>query len=327
MSTIKLAALIRAELPPIEAALSGIVAQLSPSVRTIAAHILGAGGKRLRPLLTILTARMLGYTERDIYPLAAAMEVVHAATLLHDDVLDNASSRRGHPAAHHVFGQTEVILGGDALLARASRIVAGYDDLRMSTCLAVMLEETVSGQVLELDRQTAHSLSLDTYFAVIQGKTAWMIRACCEFGALRAGADAARLAAAAAYGMNIGMAFQIVDDSLDFAPAAQTGKPEGGDIREGKMTPPLHLYMATLPEAARHEFVDRFISRAFSDAEVAAIARAVRDGGFDQAARTMADPYLDAARAALADLGRELPARKERALLEAVIGYVRDRTL
>ena len=331
MSTIKLAARIRSELPRIDAALDAITAPLQPSSRRIATHILHAGGKRLRPLLTVLMARLLGCASDAVYPLAATMEMVHAATLLHDDVIDNAVSRRGKPAAHQTFGATQAILGGDALLARASRVVAGYNDPRLTACLAAALEETANGQILELERQKGEHLDLASYFAVIQGKTAWMLRACCEFGVLYAGGDESALADAAAYGLHIGMAFQIVDDALDFAPASQTGKPEGGDVREGKLTPPLYLYMESLPAPERAPFVDRLIRREFDSAEVERITAAVRSQGCDQAARNLADSYLDTARAALARLVANQAAKRaqsgERALLEAVIHYVRDREL
>ncbi|MDR2727207.1 MAG: polyprenyl synthetase family protein, partial [Deltaproteobacteria bacterium] len=284
---IKLAAYIRSEQPRIDAALDSIAAQLPLSARRVAEHILHAGGKRLRPLLTVLTARLLGYKADDIFPLAATMEMVHAATLLHDDVIDNANSRRGQPAAHHKFGATRTILSGDALLARASRIVAGYNDPRLTCCLAAALEETATGQILELDRQDGTRPDLDSYFAVIRGKTAWMLRACCELGALRAGADEAALAAAAEYGLQIGMAFQIVDDALDFAPAGRTGKPVGGDLREGNLTPPLHLYAQSLLETERQDFVRSCLGRTLGAEEMDRVVAAVRHGGFDQAARGM----------------------------------------
>ena len=325
--SIKLAAYIRYEQPRIDAALNAITAQLPSAVRRVAEHTLQAGGKRLRPLLTLITARLLGYKNDDILPLAAAMEMLHAATLLHDDVIDNARSRRGRPAAHCEFGATRAILAGDALLARASRIVADYNDLRLVSRLAVAMEETASGQILELERQTDACLDLDSYRLVIRGKTAWMLRACCEIGALRAGADEAALADAADYGMQLGMAFQLVDDALDFAPASRTGKPEGGDLREGKLTPPLCLYAASLPGADREAFVQNCLECKLDAKEVERVVAAVRDKGFDQAARDLATPYLTAARAALDRLAAGRRANTERGLLEAVIDYVRDREL
>ena len=327
MSKLSLAAHIRSELPRIDAALDANVARMPIPTRAIALHILHAGGKRLRPLLTVLVARLLGYTHDDIYPLAATMEMMHAATLLHDDVIDNADYRRGKTAAHHLFGNIQAILGGDALLARASRVVASYNDLRLATCFSVALEETAFGQILELDRQSGRSQDLDTYFEVIRGKTAWMIRTACELGALQAGADEGTVSLAAEYGLQMGMAFQIVDDALDFAPSAQTGKPEGGDLREGKLTPPLHLYLAEQSEAERRDFLSRFAAEALTDDDITRLVRAVQQGGYAAAARAMADSYLDAARAALAAITPAPGGLREKELLESVIGYVRDRSL
>ncbi len=327
MSKITLAATVKTERPRIDAALSANVASMPAPARRVAEHVLHAGGKRLRPLLTVLMARLMGYRGSDIYPLAATMEMLHAATLLHDDVIDNADTRRGKTAAHRLFGVTETILAGDALLARASRVVAGYRDMTLVECLAVTLEETAAGQILELERQTGGCLDMDRYFEVIRGKTAWMIRASCEMGALKAGADAGVVALAAEYGLQLGMAFQIVDDALDFTPSRKTGKPEGGDLREGKLTPPLYLYLASGLEDERQAFFDRFAAGALSDGEVARVCAAVRAGGFDTAARGLADSYLDKAREAFAALAAPLPDSQEKTLLEAVIRYVRDREI
>ena len=327
MSKITLAAHLKAELPRIDAALSDNVASMSPPVRRMAEHVLHAGGKRLRPMLTVLMAHLLGYRDKDIYPLAATMEMMHAATLLHDDVIDNADTRRGKIAAHRLFGVTEAILAGDALLARASSVIASYRDMRLADCIALSMEKTAAGQILELERQAAGSLDLDGYFEVIQGKTAWMIRASCELGAIKAGADEATVNLAAEYGLQLGMAFQIVDDALDFTPSGKTGKPEGGDLREGKLTPPLHLYLESLPAAERQAFCERFAKGDLADAEVIRITGLVRAGGFDIAARDMADSYLDKARAAFISLTGIMPESKEKTILEAVIRYVRDREI
>ena len=327
MSKITLAAHLKAELPRIDAALSENVASMSPFVRCMAEHVLHAGGKRLRPMLTVLTAHLLGYQDKDIYPLAATMEMMHAATLLHDDVIDNADTRRGKIAAHRLFGVTEAILAGDALLARASCVIASYQDMRLATCISLSMEKTAAGQILELERQAAGTMDLGGYFEVIQGKTAWMIRASCELGAIKAGADDAAVQLAAEYGLQLGMAFQIVDDALDFAPSGKTGKPEGGDLREGKLTPPLHLYLESLPTAERQAFCERFAKGNLDDAEVARITGLVREGGFDIAARDMADSYLDKARAAFTALTAIIPDCREKTILEAVIRYVRDREI
>ena len=228
------------ELPPINKALSRAAEGLPHPVRP--RHIFEAGGKRLRPLLTILMARLLGCDKKDIYDLAVTMEMLHAATLLHDDVLDNADTRRGKPAAHTIFNATSTILAGDAMLAHANALVAQCGDPRLCLCFSEATSRTAAGEILEIAAQHQVETTAEEYEEIIRGKTAWLIRASCQLGALRAGADDALVEAAAAYGENIGMAFQIVDDALDFAPQSVTGKPSGGDVREGKLTPPLRMY-------------------------------------------------------------------------------------
>ena len=200
------------ELPPINKALSRAAEGLPHPVRPIARHIFEAGGKRLRPLLTILMARLLGYDKKDIYDLAVTMEMLHAATLLHDDVLDNADTRRGKPAAHTIFNATSTILAGDAMLAHANALVAQCGDPRLCLCFSEATSRTAAGEILEIAAQHQVETTAEEYEEIIRGKTAWLIRASCQLGALRAGADEALVEAAAAYGENIGMAFQIVDD-------------------------------------------------------------------------------------------------------------------
>ncbi len=290
---LRLKARLALELPPINKALSRAAEGLPHPVRPIARHIFEAGGKRLRPLLTILMARLLGYDKKDIYDLAVTMEMLHAATLLHDDVLDNADTRRGKPAAHTIFNATSTILAGDAMLAHANALVAQCGDPRLCLCFSEATSRTAAGE----------------------------IRASCQLGALRAGADDALVEAAAAYGENIGMAFQIVDDALDFAPQSVTGKPSGGDVREGKLTPPLRMYRDSLDDAARAAFDQAFNDASFTDSDAERIADGIRAAGFDQATRMAAEGYLDKARAALATL----PSGPEQDILQQMADYVRDR--
>ena len=238
MATLLLKARLALELPPINAALNRAARDLPEAVRPVAQHIFDAGGKRLRPLLTVLTARLCGYDNEDIYDLAVTLEMLHAATLLHDDVLDNAATRRGQPAAHTLFEVTPTILAGDALLSHANSMVADYGDPRLCRCFSEATSRTATGEILEIAAQRRVDTSAEAYEEIVRGKTAWLIRAACQMGALRAGAPDALVEAVAAYGENVGMAFQMVDDALDFAPESETGKPTGGDVREGKLTPP-----------------------------------------------------------------------------------------
>ena len=147
---ITLRTFIEQEQPSINAALAEAAAELPASIMPIAQYAMGNGGKRLRPLLTVLVARLLGYADNDIYSLAAAMEMFHVATLLHDDVMDNAEMRRGSTATHKVFGVTETILAGDALLAKGNQIVAGFGDPRLTAATSDAIAQTANGEILEI---------------------------------------------------------------------------------------------------------------------------------------------------------------------------------
>ena len=183
---ITLRTFIEQEQPSINAALAEAAAELPASIMPIAQYAMGNGGKRLRPLLTVLVARLLGYADNDIYSLAAAMEMFHVATLLHDDVMDNAEMRRGSTATHKVFGVTETILAGDALLAKGNQIVAGFGDPRLTAATSDAIAQTANGEILEIVNQGKMAPNLLVYNQIIAGKTAWMIRTACSIGAITA---------------------------------------------------------------------------------------------------------------------------------------------
>jgi len=297
---LKFASYMSHELPLIEECLRSHVSQLNPFVLPTAQHVLKAGGKRLRPLLTILCARALGYRADDVYPLACSLELLHSATLLHDDILDGAELRRGQPAAHTVFGTTHTILAGDVLLALANTMVAGYGKPSLTACLSDAILRTASGEIEEIARIRDVNLTMDGYLGIIIGKTACLIQSACRAGALLAEAPVALQNAAADYGMNLGVAFQLVDDALDYtSPKEVSGKPKGSDIREGKLTLPLIFYLETLPADEREGFTKAFKENTVPEVELEAALAAVASGGFADRTRDMASSYLDKARKSL----------------------------
>lgn len=321
----QLPAWIEQEQPCIQAALNKAAASLPDSVRPVVDHVFGHGGKRLRPLLTLFTARLYGCTHEDVYALASAVEMFHTATLMHDDIIDNATMRRGQPAAHQVFGITKTILAGDALLAGGNSLVASCNNAHLSAVAAEAIARTAGGEILEIDHQGVITPDLSTYIDIATGKTAWMIRAACSFGVIRAGVRAEQEQAAGDYGLNLGIAFQMVDDALDFAPSADTGKPEGGDLREGKLTPPIFFYYNSLSSVEQQKFSRAFHDHTFSDAEVNAISAAIREKGFADQARRLADRYLERAGEALEKMHYGLPDSPELRTLYAFIAHVRNR--
>ncbi|MDR2077223.1 MAG: polyprenyl synthetase family protein [Desulfovibrio sp.] len=315
--------LFRREQPVFTALLREHVAAMPPLARPVATHVLAAGGKRLRPLLTLLVGRSLGSRRQDLYLLGTAVEMLHAASLLHDDILDNALLRRGRPAAHTLFGVPPVILAGDAMLGKALLLVSSLQDPRLTACVAEAVMHTAEGEIDEYANLRNPDLSQDEYLRIITGKTAWVLRASCELGALSAKGGEDSVAAAADFGLHLGIAFQMVDDALDFSPASRTGKPCGGDLREGKITPPLLLYLNSLPREEQAAFRTAFRDNALGAEELDAVTAAVFSRGFARRTRSLADSHLEKARAALA----LFPAGDGRLLLEKVVDFVRDREL
>ena len=209
-------------------------------------HALLNGGKRIRPLLCILTARLCSTPGKEIYPLAIAFEYLHVATLLHDDVIDHADTRRGRPAANKLFGLTAAILAGDFLHARSMFLVGTLGGRRCLDLICRSTEAMVAGEFLQLSNVHNLNQSENDYFSVINGKTALFIGSICETGGIFAGADNSKIQALKQYGANLGMAFQIQDDLLDYlGDSAKTGKEVGNDFYEGKMTLPLIHALAT----------------------------------------------------------------------------------
>ncbi len=220
--------------------LDALTGDLDDLLVEILSYGLLGGGKRFRPLLAVIAARMCGDQGTDVYRLAIAFEYLHMATLIHDDVIDNAHNRRGKPSVYRAFGLPAAILAGDFLHARSMAIVG---DLGGSKALDIFCEATggmVDGEFLQMRNANNHNQSESDYFHAINGKTALLIAATTEIGALYGGGSDAKQQALRRYGVYLGSAFQIVDDLLDYlGDEAKTGKPVGNDLVEGKMTLPL----------------------------------------------------------------------------------------
>ena len=285
-----------------------IVARMDSPVALIpqlAAHLVAAGGKRLRPMLTLACARLCGYPgqaggARHVH-LAACVEFIHTATLLHDDVVDESRLRRGLASANAVFGNKASVLVGDFLFARAFQLMVEDGSLRVLAILSQAAATIAEGEVLQLVTQNDLSTPEERYLEVIRGKTAALFAAACQVGAVVAVRPEAEEAALAAFGMDLGIAFQLVDDALDYAAdQARLGKTVGDDFREGKITlPVLHAYAAG--DATEREFWRRTIETGEqneADLETA-LALMARHGAIaatlDRAAR-----YAEAAASALA---------------------------
>ncbi len=209
-------------------------------VRQVGEYIIESGGKRLRPALLVLSARACGYTGRDHFTLAAVIEMIHTATLLHDDVVDESSLRRGHATANAMFGNAASVLVGDFLYSRAFQLMVGLGSMRVLEIVSDATNVIAEGEVMQLINSGDADLDEACYLGVIQRKTAKLFEAAAQLGAVLAGATPEREAALARYGMHLGTAFQLVDDVLDYSgELTAIGKNLGDDLAEGKMTLPL----------------------------------------------------------------------------------------
>ena len=220
-----------------------LAANLSPHfdlARDVAGHILFSGGKRLRPLLTVLAARLCGYRGDKAAAFATIFEYLHAATLLHDDLVDEAAVRRGKPVANTVWDNATAVLTGDFLLARSLSLAADTGSIEVIRTIARITEMMSQGEIQQLNRKGDLALTEAEYMAVIECKTAVLFQGACRTGALVAGRNGTDPRALADYGYNLGLAFQMADDLLDYTlDSAALGKAVGADLREGKLTMPV----------------------------------------------------------------------------------------
>ncbi len=275
----------------------------APRIPEVTAHLVEAGGKRLRPLLTLAAARLFGYAGDDHVRLAATVEFIHTATLLHDDVVDESARRRGRPTANLLWDNKSSVLVGDYLFARAFQLMVETGNLRVLGILSNAAAEIAEGEVLQLTAAASLQTGEAVYMQVIRGKTAALFAAATEVGAVIAGADDARVAALAAYGDALGVSFQIADDLLDYGGvSASLGKNVGDDFRERKMSLPVIRAVAQADDAER-AFWRRVIEKGEQGEGDLAQAIAIMDrrGSLDST-RATARAEAARARAALAPL-------------------------
>lgn len=293
------------------------------SVRQVGEHTLEAGGKRLRPAFVALAARASGrpFEPRRAVRLGACLELVHMATLIHDDVIDRAETRRGRATAATLYGNTASILSGDVMLARAMAVLADDGDLEIIRIVSRAVVEMAEGEALELETRGRFDLPEDEHLEILRMKTASFVECCCQVGTLLAGADDSVREALATYGRHVGLAFQIVDDLLDFrGDHAVTGKPIATDFREGCATLPL-IRLAPMLEAAERNKVEAVFGNGVTDEDIREIVGLMEARGAFAQSEAVAQEHVDLAVAALA----AVPRSADRDLLVDVAGFVLDR--
>ena len=267
-----------------------------PLIEDIGNHTLLGQGKRLRPLLFVLACRLCNYQGEDIYRISTIFEYIHASSLLHDDVLDNADTRRKRPSANHLWGNHAAILEGDFLFSKASTIALDSNSLPFLRRVADTTMQMTEGQILELTHANDWNTGKDEYMEIITAKTAVLMSAACACGAILSQADAVVEQSLARFGLQMGIAFQLMDDVLDYTSSEEMfGKPVGKDIKEGKTTLPLIYTLARLGESERRRLENTFEHHRATEKDYEEVIGLVRTNGALDQIRDEAQVYVDEA--------------------------------
>jgi len=292
-------------------------------IRKVGEYILNNGGKRLRPSLLLLSARLCGYHGKRNIPLAAVVEFIHTATLLHDDVIDNASMRRGKTSANTLWGSGASILIGDFLFSKSFCLTVADGDLRILEVLSGTTTQMAEGEVLQLLKDGDVETTEKDYLAVVTNKTASLISAACQIGAILGNVSKERETALAEYGMNLGIAFQLVDDCLDYTSSnKELGKVIGNDLKEGKVTLPLIHTIKNATPAEREEILAAIEADDIKEYQLSSVMALIsRYRGIDYSLKRTRH-YVESAKACLNSFEPNL----ERAALMALADYVVERT-
>ncbi|MGM0583460.1 MAG: polyprenyl synthetase family protein [Pseudomonadota bacterium] len=317
----RLSALVAGDLEQVNALIrERMVSDHAPRIPEVTRHLVEAGGKRLRPILTLASARLCGYEGDHHIRLAATVEFIHTATLLHDDVVDESDRRRGRPTANLLWDNKSSVLVGDYLFSRSFQLMVEAGSLRVLDILANASAVIAEGEVMQLATANDISTGEDAYLRMIHGKTAALFAAATEVGGVIAAAPEAQVEALRAYGRALGMAFQIVDDVLDYGgSAAALGKNTGDDFREGKVTLPVLLAAAQAPDAEARAFWSRVIERREQTGDdLRHAVRLMQRSGALAGSEDRARAYAQEAREALA----ELPPSDLRAALGDIVEFV-----
>lgn len=319
----RLAALLAPEMAQVNTLIrTRMASQHAPRIPEVTAHLVDAGGKRLRPMLTLAAAQMCGYDGPHHINLAATVEFIHTATLLHDDVVDESNQRRGRPTANLLWDNKSSVLVGDYLFSRSFQLMVETGSLRVLDILANASATIAEGEVLQLS--AAQNLATDEaiYLQVVRGKTAALFSAATQVGGVIADAPEPQVEALFRYGDALGIAFQIVDDLLDYqGDSTATGKNVGDDFRERKLTLPVIKAVAQADPDERAFWVRTIEQGKQSDGDLDEAQRLMQKYGTLDATRADANMWADLARAALSDL----PDHPIRTLLDDLAGYVVSR--
>jgi len=315
--------LIGKELAQVEDEFKKNLKSEAPLISKIGEHLLLSGGKRFRPTMLLLSARLCGYKGRRQIQAASVIEFIHTATLLHDDVIDDAELRRGNASANSIWGSEASVLVGDYLLSKSFFLMVNDGDLKILNTRSRATTRIAEGEIQEMMRTSDLSLTEEEYLSIVISKTASLISATCQIGAILAGVDGKKEKALADFGMNLGIAFQFMDDSLDYTSTEKTfGKEIGIDLQGGKITLPLIHTLRSCSSQEREELLEIILSETLDEGAFLSVVDLINTYGGIEYTLEKANGYVDKAKGHL-DCFR--PSREKTALL-AMANYVVERT-
>jgi octaprenyl-diphosphate synthase len=292
------------------------------AVTTIGRYLQASGGKRLRPILVLLSARLVGEINDAAVRMAAVVEMIHTATLVHDDVIDTARTRRGRPSTNAIWGNHTCVLSGDWLYMQAFQIALRERNFHVLDLLISLTQMMVEGELFQLERLRKIDITEADYMELVDRKTASLFSACARLGALTTGADEATETRLGEFAWNLGMAFQLVDDVLDFTSRESVlGKPVGNDLREGKVTLPLIYALADAPQSDKQLVETVLAEENYESVPFSQILRVIDERNGVARARERATSFIDKANAIIA----EFPDSPYRRALAAVAELITER--
>jgi len=314
--------LVQADLEKVERVIGLESIASVEAVTTIGKYLQTSGGKRLRPILVLLSARLVGEINEAAIRMAAVVEMIHTATLVHDDVIDTARTRRGRPSTNAIWGNHTCVLSGDWLYMQAFQVALRERSFHVLDLLISLTQMMVEGELLQLERLRKIDISEPDYMELVDRKTASLFSACARLGALTTGVDEATETRLGEFAWNLGMAFQLVDDVLDFTSRESVlGKPVGNDLREGKVTLPL-LYALTEASPEERQLVEAVLADGgYDNVPFSRILRIIDDHDGVARARERAGSFIQKARAIIT----EFPDSPYRRALAAVAELITER--
>jgi octaprenyl-diphosphate synthase len=314
--------LVQADLEKVERVIGLESVASVDAVTTIGRYLQASGGKRLRPILVLLSARLVGEINDAAVRMAAVVEMIHTATLVHDDVIDTARTRRGRPSTNAIWGNHTCVLSGDWLYMQAFQIALRERNFHVLDLLISLTQMMVEGELLQLERLRKIDITEADYMELVDRKTASLFSACARLGALTTGADEATETRLGEFAWNLGMAFQLVDDVLDFTSRESVlGKPVGNDLREGKVTLPLIYALADAPQSDKQLVETVLLEEGYESVPFSQILRLIDERNGVARARERATSFIDKANAIIA----EFPDSPYRRALAAVAELITER--